>query len=158
MGSQGLCAPPAPEGVPALQRIPERFKIHGFHLALCLAKRRSAVNGDQTGPRHSRFFYPWNRKREREPNRRKNLLLHKWQSMELKVNIKFQELLDIIRQLPEHQRDQLKKELASEWNHSVDERGNKEFKAFLKKGPTMSDEQFQQFQEHRIAFNRWRIP
>lgn len=75
------------------------------------------------------------------------------QIMELKLNIGYQELLELIRQLPASQIKKLRADL------SLIEAGHKgvnEFQELLLKGPVMDDEQYQEFLQNRKYFNAWR--
>ncbi len=76
--------------------------------------------------------------------------------MELKVDLGFEQLIGLIRQLPANQIAKLKAELddSSLIVKSVSE--VKEFQQFLLYGPIMSDEQFNEYQQHRKHFDEWR--
>ncbi len=70
--------------------------------------------------------------------------------MELKLNIGYQEILDLVKQLPLNQQIQLKTELP------VAPQANKpDIKTLLLNGPIMDDEQYEEFLENRQHFNDW---
>lgn len=76
--------------------------------------------------------------------------------MELKLNIGYQELVELIKQLPTNQIRRLKTELALiEEDHHMED-GGSDFQEFLSKGPVMEDEQYQVFLSNRNYFNAWR--
>jgi hypothetical protein len=76
--------------------------------------------------------------------------------MELKLNIGYQELVELIKQLPANQIKRLKTELALiEKDHPMEDEGS-DFQEFLSKGPVMEDDQYQVFLSNRKYFNSWR--
>lgn len=75
--------------------------------------------------------------------------------MELKVDIGFDQLLEVIRQLPDDKRSLLKAELsASKATETPIPKDT--FLEFLLNGPVMSDEQYKEYLETRKHFNAWR--
>jgi len=77
--------------------------------------------------------------------------------MQLKLNIEYKELLELIKQLPLQQLQQLKADLAS--IVKKEERKPKEkndFQEFLLTGPVMKEEQYQEWLANRKYFNAWR--
>ena len=72
--------------------------------------------------------------------------------MELKVKIGYEELWELIKQLPPEQLAKLKEELYLSTSPKVP---SASFQEFLKRGPVMSDEQHQRYLEHRESFNAW---
>ena len=76
--------------------------------------------------------------------------------MELKINLEYEQLLGLVKQLPAAKLVQLKSELS---NNLIDEKSKSEiseFQDFLLRGPVMSDAQYEQFLENRKWFNQWR--
>jgi len=71
--------------------------------------------------------------------------------MELKLNIGYQELLELVKQLPLNQQVQLKAQLPT-----IPEPKKMDLKTLLLNGPVMDDEQYEQFLENRKHFNAWR--
>jgi len=71
--------------------------------------------------------------------------------MELKLNIGYQEILELVRQLPLNQQIQLKAELPA--NPQPEK---SDLKTLLLNRPVMDDEQYEQFLENRKHFNTWR--
>lgn len=76
--------------------------------------------------------------------------------MELKLNIGYQELVELIKQLPTNQIRNLKTELALiEEDHPMEDERT-DFQEFLAKGPVMDEDQYQVFLSNRNFFNAWR--
>ena len=80
--------------------------------------------------------------------------------MELRINLGYEQILHLVRQLPFQKKQQLTQEIEKELRLEEEKKqaGNNElseFQEFLLKGPVMSDEQFKNFQELRKSFNRW---
>ena len=73
--------------------------------------------------------------------------------MQVSVDIGFDELLKIVKNLPESKLSKLKEEL-EKTNQQVSNRSD--FEAFLLKGPTFSKEQFKNITQTRKAINKWR--
>ncbi len=76
--------------------------------------------------------------------------------MELKVNIDYQQVLDIVRQLPVNQ---VAKLLVDSKNILEKEKAKEDissFQNFLLSAPTMTDAQYDHFLENRKMFNQWR--
>ncbi|KGE87020.1 hypothetical protein [Phaeodactylibacter xiamenensis] len=77
--------------------------------------------------------------------------------MELKLNIDYQELVELIKQLPANQIRKLKNELTLiTEDHPIEDRMT-DFQEFLMKGPVMDEDQFQVFLSNRKHFNAWRM-
>ncbi|MEI6143718.1 MAG: hypothetical protein WCP85_30850 [Mariniphaga sp.] len=76
--------------------------------------------------------------------------------MQLTVDIPYEQLIDIIRNLPPNQRAKIKADLELSVPVNDVETKKTEFQEFLLKGPVMSDEQYAAFIENRKAFNQWR--
>jgi hypothetical protein len=70
------------------------------------------------------------------------------------LKLKYEELWDLIKQLPAQQLTRLKEDLAA-WTSKKKENHPNEFQAFLLSGPTLTDDQDQQFQENRKYVNEW---
>lgn len=73
--------------------------------------------------------------------------------MELKVNVSYKDLLDLIKQLPVNQISKLKQELNKE---KFSPTPPQSFKALLLQGPVMDDLQYNAFERNRIHFKLWR--
>lgn len=73
--------------------------------------------------------------------------------MQVQVDIKFDQLVQIAKKLPSKQWVQLKKEVEIET--SID-KTTRDFKTLLLNGPTFSKEQIDAIKETRKAVNRWR--
>lgn len=72
--------------------------------------------------------------------------------MDLKIS--YEDLLDMIKQLPSKQLDRLKSDLSKLIKNSGEpENGPNDFQKFLLSGPTMSKEQYKEFQESGKHFN-----
>ena len=76
--------------------------------------------------------------------------------MELKLNIGYQELIELIKQLPVNQIRQLKAELTLITAENNVEKGTSNFQEFLLNGPVMEEDQYQDFLSNRKNFNVWR--
>lgn len=76
--------------------------------------------------------------------------------MELKLNIGYQELIDLIKQLPVNQIRKLKAELTLITAENDMEKGMSDFQELLLKAPVMDDDQYQDFLSNRKYFNAWR--
>jgi len=76
--------------------------------------------------------------------------------MELKLNIGYQKLIELIKQLPANQIRKLKADLASIVTDNDMEKDRSDFQEFLLEGPVMEDDQYQDFLFNRKYFNTWR--
>jgi len=76
--------------------------------------------------------------------------------MELKLNIGYQELLDLIKQLPASQIKKLKADISLIKVDNEDEKSRNAFQEFLLEGPVMEDNQYRDFLANRQHFNVWR--
>lgn len=76
--------------------------------------------------------------------------------MELKLNIGYQELIDLIKQLPMSQIRKLKADLALMAPENELKKERSRFQEFLLNGPVMGEDQFQDFLANRQYFNAWR--
>lgn len=76
--------------------------------------------------------------------------------MELKLNIGYPELIELIKQLPASQIAKLKADLALMAAENDVQKGMTEFQELLLKGPVMEDDQYQDFLANRKHFNAWR--
>jgi hypothetical protein len=73
--------------------------------------------------------------------------------MQALVDIKFDELLKIVKDLPETQLSKLKAEIEKN-SHQNNDRDN--FEALLLNGPTFSKKQLENITKTRKAINQWR--
>lgn len=76
--------------------------------------------------------------------------------MELNLNIEYEQLLFLIKQLPEEQIEKLKKDIEITYRFEQSENEISEFQKFLLDGQVMSEEQYNSFLENRKQFNQWR--
>jgi hypothetical protein len=75
--------------------------------------------------------------------------------MQLTVDLNIDQLIQVIKKLPSHQKDRIKAELNDKATRK--KRTEKsEFQKFLLKGPVMSDTEYNQFKENRKKMNQWR--
>lgn len=76
--------------------------------------------------------------------------------MELKIDIEYEQIVGLVKQLPAAKIVQLKTEL----NESLIDKKSKtdvsEFQNLLLNGPVMSNTQYNEFLENRKWFNQWR--
>lgn len=75
--------------------------------------------------------------------------------MELKVNIPFQELLTLVRQLTSAQKATLQQELTQEPSAASKKQ---RIADLLMNGPVLTDEQLEMFEQIRNEINQWRTP
>ena len=75
--------------------------------------------------------------------------------MEIKLNIGYEQLLDIINQLPAEEVSKLKLEIEKIVGDK-DLKEQTDLKTFITNGPVMTDEQFGAFEENRKSFDQWR--
>lgn len=75
--------------------------------------------------------------------------------MELKIEIGYEQILALIQQLPDSELLKLKIELDKKLEQESLER-SKLLQTMLLNGPTMSDEQYEDFLDFRKNFNEWR--
>lgn len=76
--------------------------------------------------------------------------------MELRLNIGFEQILNLIRQLPANQIVKLREELNNKDLIESFKTDISEFQNFLLSGPVMSDKQYNNFLKNREQFNKWR--
>jgi hypothetical protein len=76
--------------------------------------------------------------------------------MELKVDIEFDELLKLVKQLPASKLIQLKSAIENDIIETKSKEEISDFQRFLLEAPVMSDDQYEQFLENRKHFNEWR--
>lgn len=76
--------------------------------------------------------------------------------MQLTVDIKYEQLIDILKNLPANQLAKIKSDLDNTpiTNNIVSSKSD--FQKLLLNGPVMSDVQFSAFKENRKTFNQWR--
>lgn len=73
--------------------------------------------------------------------------------MELRVDIGFDQLVHMVKQLPPKQLDQLLSEVSKPSQAATK---NKDLKKLLLSGPTFSEDQIQTIKKTREAINKWR--
>jgi hypothetical protein len=76
--------------------------------------------------------------------------------MELTLNLEYAQIINLVRQLPVNQKEEIKKELAENFILTKAKSEVSDFKKFVLSGPVMSDEQYEEFKQHREQFNLWR--
>jgi len=77
--------------------------------------------------------------------------------MELTLNMSYEQIAGLIKQLPANQIAKITKEFSESY---ISERAKTEisdFQKFILSGPVMSDEQYSNFKQQREHFNAWRI-
>lgn len=74
--------------------------------------------------------------------------------MQLTVNIQYNQLISILKNLPANQLAKVKSEIEN--IEIVSNTNISDFQKFILEGPVMSDEQYNTFKEHRKSFNKWR--
>ena len=76
--------------------------------------------------------------------------------MKLNIDIQFDELLALLKQLPAAQIAKIRQELSENLVAEKAEEQLDDFKKFLLNGPIMSDEQYKEYLEERKRFKKWR--
>ncbi len=77
--------------------------------------------------------------------------------MELKIKIAYDQVLDIIRQLPVNQVARLIVDAKNILEQEQPKEDVTSFQAFLRSAPVMTDEQYETFLENREMLNQWRM-
>jgi hypothetical protein len=82
--------------------------------------------------------------------------------MELRIDIEYNQLLKLVKQLPYNEKKKLTLEIEKELKEknkkkakNFDKKNLTEFQDFLLQGPLMSDDQYNDFKELRKDFTRW---
>lgn len=75
--------------------------------------------------------------------------------MEVKLNIGYEQLIDVINQLPPEDMNRLKAEIERIVSESSST-AKDDWESLLIDGPVMDDEQYRAFEENRKTFNQWR--
>jgi hypothetical protein len=81
--------------------------------------------------------------------------LYKIVIMQLTVDLNIDQLIQVIKKLPAHQKSRIKAEL-TDTETEKKQIEKTEFQKFLLKGPVMSDLHYKQFKENRKKMNQWR--
>jgi hypothetical protein len=76
--------------------------------------------------------------------------------MDLTVKIGYDEILNLVKQLPASKIKQLQEVVNQDFISKKAKQEISTFQDFLLKGPVMSDEQLNQFNENRKSFSEWR--
>jgi hypothetical protein len=76
--------------------------------------------------------------------------------MELKIDIGYSQILEIVKQLPVNQVVKLMVDAQSILEIDKETSEKKSFQQFLLSAPTMSENQYELFTENRKLFNQWR--
>jgi hypothetical protein len=76
--------------------------------------------------------------------------------MELTLNIGYDQLLFLIKQMPANQIAKLKNDIDDSFVLLKSKKEISDFQEFLLHGPVMSDEQYDNYLENRKHFNQWR--
>ncbi len=75
--------------------------------------------------------------------------------MEVKLNIGYRQLIDIISQLPPEDMSKLRKEVERLLDDS-NVADQDDWESLILNGPVMSEQQYQEFEKNRKHFNQWR--
>jgi hypothetical protein len=76
--------------------------------------------------------------------------------MDLTVKIGFDEIVDLVKQLPASKIKELQTVINQDFISKKAKQEISTFQEFLLGGPVMSDKQLEQFNENRNAFSQWR--
>lgn len=75
--------------------------------------------------------------------------------MQLTVDFNIDQLIQVIKKLPAHQKDRIKAELNDAKTEKI-QIEKSDFQKFLLRGPVMSDAENNHFKENRKKMNQWR--
>jgi hypothetical protein len=76
--------------------------------------------------------------------------------MDFTVKIGYNEILDLVKQLPAGKLKQLQAVINQDLISKKAKQEISTFQEFLLEGPVMSDKQLEQFNENRNSFSQWR--
>ena len=76
--------------------------------------------------------------------------------MQNTVELSYEQLINLIRQLPANQLAKIKSDLENIVAVEPKETRKTDFQVFISKGPVMSDAQYAAFKENRKSLNQWR--
>lgn len=76
--------------------------------------------------------------------------------MDVTVNLRFDQLISLIKQLPADKIAKLKAELNDDFILTKTKNEIQNFQHFLLNGPIMSDLQYKEYKQNRLSFNLWR--
>jgi predicted transcriptional regulator len=74
--------------------------------------------------------------------------------MEIKINIPFSQLIELVRKLNPKQKELLRKELKSE--SSISDQNTKELLTIIADGPVYKDAELEKIRENRQSISEWR--
>jgi hypothetical protein len=77
--------------------------------------------------------------------------------MQLTVNLGYDQIVNLVKQLPANQIEKIKQEFTQDYINAKAQTEISEFQKFLLSGPVMSDQHYKEFKENREHFNAWRI-
>ncbi len=77
--------------------------------------------------------------------------------MEVKLDLNFDQVIELIKQLPASQLAKLKMELSDSFLKKKSKKDLSKLQDFLLNAPVMSDEQFEVYQKRRKELSKWRI-
>ena len=76
--------------------------------------------------------------------------------MELTLNLGYNQVFNLVRQLPANQIVKIKYELSESVIAEKAKEEMSDFQKFILAAPVMSDEQYSNFSQQRTHFNQWR--
>ncbi len=76
--------------------------------------------------------------------------------MKLTLDIGYEQLLFLIKQMPANQIAKLKNDIDDSFVILKSKKEISDFQKFLLQGPVMNDEQYENYLENRKNFNQWR--
>lgn len=76
--------------------------------------------------------------------------------MKLTLDIGYEQLLFLIKQMPANQIAKLKNDIDDSFVVLKSKKEISDFQKFLLQGPVMNDEQYENYLENRKNFNKWR--
>ena len=77
--------------------------------------------------------------------------------MELTLNVNYEQVANLIRQLPANQIAKITKEFSESYITEKAKTEISDFQKFILSCPVMSDEQYASFEQQREHFNAWRV-
>lgn len=77
--------------------------------------------------------------------------------MEMKFSINYKQLMELIKQLPASELAKLRADISVDMVKEKSKKESTDLYKLIMEGPTMSDEQHDQFLLNRKHFNQWRV-
>ncbi|MDR2147434.1 MAG: hypothetical protein LBE91_13340 [Tannerella sp.] len=76
--------------------------------------------------------------------------------MEMTMQINYEQIMGLIRQMPANQIERIKNEISDKYIQTRSVKDITDFQKFILSAPVMSAEQYDKFKQNRKDFNQWR--